>query len=154
MENNATIMQSTLNNIESRSNFSYDLPDRRRLEYAFGLVTGSSIVDIGIADGALVHAASSLPKIQKATGVDIFWHSRLVRSDKVDYRQISILDKEFDVEPHDTVVCMEVLEHLYSKDTDFALSRLRSLTLKRLIVSVPFQEPEPLWWHDKPGGHR
>lgn len=28
------------------------------------------------------------------------------------------------------------------------------MAASRLVVSVPFNEPEPLWWHDKPSGRR
>ena len=61
---------------------------------------------------------------------------------------------EFQKEKYDTVTCMEVLEHHYPKNNQKMLTNLRRAAKKRLIISVPFNEPEPLWWHNKPGGHR
>ena len=49
---------------------------------------------------------------------------------------------------------MEVVEHIEEKHNAIMLSTLRKAAKRRLVVSVPDCEPEPVWWHDRPGGHR
>jgi cyclopropane fatty-acyl-phospholipid synthase-like methyltransferase len=128
--------------------------DWKRLAFAAGLATGSTALDVGTAHGVLLHMLAESSEFRTVTGLDIRRHSQAwIRNDTA-YLSGSISDPNLDVVPHDTVFCMEVLEHLPEAQTNIALQNLRAMTTERLIISVPFEEPEPLWWHDKPGGHR
>lgn len=135
-------------------NLKVDGPDLQRMNFALKLMKGSSALDVGIAWGLLTNALANREDVNKVTGLDISWHSKLLRQKGVKYIQKSLLDPDFRLEQHDTVFCMEVLEHLPAASNAKALTNLRKTAGQRLVVTVPYLEPEPLWWHDKPGGHR
>jgi hypothetical protein len=90
----------------------------------------------------------------RLTALDIRRHSRFMGPERVDFRIGSIADPALDLPEHDTVVCMEVIEHLPESANPEILANLRRLAGRRLLVTVPFEEPEPLWGHDRTGGHR
>ena len=129
-------------------------PDRRRLITCLQLISGKTLLDVGMGKGILVNSAFLSKKLDSITAVDVRKspNARLKRGIK--FIEKSLISGEFVNERFDTVVCMEVLEHLESKFNSVMLTNLRESTDNRLIVTVPFNEPEPLWWHDKPGGHR
>jgi hypothetical protein len=129
-------------------------PDWKRLEFAAELATGSSALDVGTAHGVLLHMLAESGEFRSITGLDIRRHSQAWIRDDTAYLTGSIADPSLSIPPHDTVFCMEVLEHLPETQTSIALQNLRATATRRLVISVPFEEPEPLWWHDKPGGHR
>jgi len=139
---------------KSSSGIKVEDPDLRRMDFALQLMRGRSALDVGIAWGLMTNALADMHKARKVTALDISWHSKLVRKKGVKYVQKSLLDKNFNLERHDTVYCMEVIEHLNVANNEDALANLRKSTRQRLVVTVPYLEPEPLWWHDKPGGHR
>ena len=132
----------------------YSVPDWNRILQAFNIVEGKSILDVGIGNGALVNMLKKSNKFNRITGVDINKHSKLVLLDGIEFKIMNILDLEFKDKEFDTIVCMEVLEHLEINDFYTGLSELRRVAKNQLILTVPFREKEPVWWHDKPGGHR
>jgi SAM-dependent methyltransferase len=135
-------------------NFHLAPDDWRRLQYAFGLAAGRSVLDVGSGHGALLHLLSDSGRFEKVTGFDIRTHSQAILRTDVSYLQGSIADAKLTLPAHDTVFCMEVIEHVESRFNDIMLRNLRSAASSRLVVTVPFEETEPVWWHDKPGGHR
>lgn len=135
-------------------NFHLAPDDWRRLEYAFDLAAGTSALDVGSGHGALLHLLADSGRFDKVTGFDIRTHSQAILRTDVSYLQGSIADAKLALPAHDTVFCMEVIEHLEAGFNAIMLRNLRSAAVKRLVVTVPFEEPEPVWWHDKPGGHR
>ena len=139
--------------ISEKHQLSLEEPDIRRHQTCLSIIKGTSLLDVGAGKGILVNAAKISKKANKITALDIkeSQGQRLKRG--IRFVQGSILT-EFQKEKYDTVTCMEVLEHHYSKDNQKILTNLRRAAKKRLILSVPFNEPEPLWWHNKPGGHR
>lgn len=133
----------------------YDQRDWARLEFAASLADGKSVADFGIGPGVLVYSLAETNKFQQIIAVDINTHSRALHHPRVNY-YIADLRKPFSssLGRYDTVFCMEVIEHVEEQHNSQMLSSLRQMAALRLIVTVPFNEPEPLWWHDKPGGHR
>lgn len=62
----------------------------------------------------------------------------------VEYRQLSVADLDYPDRSFDTVICMEVLEHLETEVMLEGLRQIRRVCAGRLIMSVPFIEPLPL----------
>jgi SAM-dependent methyltransferase len=56
----------------------------------------------------------------------------------------SIVDLPFDDDHFDVVTCMEVLEHVPDDVFHPGLAELRRVCRRQLVMSVPFQEQEPL----------
>ncbi len=137
-----------------RPDFKTEARDLFRLDYAAQLAVGASVLDIGIAEGMLVHHLADQKRFEQVTGVDIRRHSKRVDHPDVSYLEHDLRTGDPAISRHDTVFCMEVIEHCEAQHNDVMLETLRSLAGRRLVVSVPYNEPEPLWWHDRPGGHR
>jgi hypothetical protein len=136
------------------NDFQLDGRDWARLEFAFQLTTGASVLDVGTGHGALLHMLADSGLYKTIRGFDIKTHSKAVLREDVEYLNGSIAAPLLVMPRSDTVVCMEVLEHLEERYNSIALKNLRSHAVERLVVTLPFEEPEPVWWHDKPGGHR
>lgn len=139
---------------EKVPNLVLDKTDWARFGFALELMAGSSVADIGTGHGVMVNAVADSKQFSRVSAFDIRTHSQALIHDAVDYYEGSIADPNLDMPLHDTVVCMEVVEHLEEQHNEVMLANLRRLAKRRLIVTVPYDEPEPLWWHDKPGGHR
>ncbi len=133
----------------------YAPADWARLLRALQLVEGHSVLDVGVSNGAFLQMLVRSERFRRIDGIDIRKHSMLILPDDCEYHLMSVADmSSFADDTFDCVVCMEVLEHLETPDCDAALRELRRVVRHRLIVTVPFNEPLPLWWHDRPGGHR
>lgn len=134
--------------------FPYTDDDWRRISFAGQITVGDTAADVGTGTGVFAYLLAHSDAFSKVVGVDIRYNTRMLRHDAVDYGIADIRETEFSIGQFDSVICMEVIEHLDESSNDAALANLRSAARKRLIITVPFDEPEPLWWHDKPGGHR
>jgi GR25 family glycosyltransferase involved in LPS biosynthesis/exopolysaccharide biosynthesis predicted pyruvyltransferase EpsI len=134
--------------------FKFQEPDIRRYKTCLQITRGESLLDIGINRGILVNAADISGQFDKIVGVDIYKSENAILGENITFKKISVLDPNFISSKYDTVVCMEVVEHIEAEYNSQLLKNLRDSTSKRLIITVPLDEPEPLWWHDKPGGHR
>ena len=132
----------------------YSDPDWNRILQAFDTVKGQSVLDVGIGNGALVNMLKKSNNFDRVVGIDIKENAFLELLDEIDFKTMNVLDLKFQDNEFDTVVCMEVLEHLEIKDFYTGLSELRRVAKNQLVLTVPFREKEPVWWHDKPGGHR
>lgn len=132
----------------------YTEADWARIRSAYDLVTGSCVLDVGVGNGALLQVLSRSRRFEPVAGVDIRRHSKLQLPVDVDFHLMSVASLDFADDEFDTVVCMEVLEHLEAPDLEPAIAELRRVARSRLVMTVPLNEPHPLWWHDKPGGHR
>ena len=51
---------------------------------------------------------------------------------------------QFDDASFDVVICMEVLEHVDRRTFAAGLSELRRVCGDQLLMTVPFEEPEPI----------
>lgn len=139
---------------ERDAEYKVQEPDSRRMKTCLQITKGNSLLDIGTHHGILVNAALISNQFDIIEGVDLKRSPNAIIDERIEYRYCSITDTDFVNRQFDTVVCMEVIEHVESQHNSIMLENLRNSTSKRLIVTVPFNEPEPVWWHDKPGGHR
>lgn len=117
-------------------------------------VVGSSLLDVGIGAGQIFNVLAKMPSIDKLVGIDVRWNKKLIRPDRGVLELHNILSLPFEDNSFDTVSCMEVLEHLEIIDFAKGLSELRRVCRSRLIMTIPYKEPEPVWHHDVAGGHR
>jgi SAM-dependent methyltransferase len=134
--------------------FKTEPMDLRRIDFAAKLATGRSVADIGSGPGQLINLLGDRKRFARLSSVDIHDHSKRIVHPDVAYLRGDIRKRDFRLDPHDTIFCMEVMEHCEPGYNAQILTNLRRVALKRLVLTVPFNEPEPLWWHDKPGGHR
>lgn len=134
--------------------FNLDEKDLSRLEFAANTVTGSSVMDIGVGQCLPLNFLARTKNFDRLVAMDIKPHSQLRLDPGVEFVQESITSDLSGYGKFDTVICMEVIEHIEPQYNDVMLANLRGLAAERLVVTVPYDEPEPVWWHDKPGGHR
>lgn len=133
----------------------YSNYDWNRLFIAYQLVQGESVLDVGIGNGAFSNILTKSKRFNKVVGIDIRKNSKLVMpEDNYSFYEMSVVNLKFSDNQFDTVVAMEVLEHLEIQYFPVALKGLRRVAKNRLVTTVPYNEPEPVWWHDKSGGHR
>lgn len=104
-----------------------------------------SVLDVGIGGGQLVNALALSKAFRVVAGVDVRWHSTLkTMSDHIELHQSSIKSLPFAANAFDLVICMEVLEHVSADVFTPGLQELRRVAKDRLIMTVPFEEPEPI----------
>ena len=100
-------------------------------------IVGESVLDIACGRGFL---AKLLAKNHNVTGADFIIDQDMVMNNpdiKWDTANIEAL--EYTEDQFDTVVCTHTLEHVINIDT--ALSELRRVAKKRLIIVLPRQRP-------------
>lgn len=125
----------------------YSNHDWRRIQHALTLLSPGSktILDVGVGPGALLNYLQLSGTYEHVTGIDIRTYSKLIMTDEAtDYRIMDATDMPFEDNTYDTVVCMEVLEHLQGDLLTKAIAQLRRVARRQLIMSVPFDEPKPL----------
>lgn len=104
-----------------------------------------SILDIGAGQGLFVNALALTGAAETIRGIDIRDYSLYselwpgFERIMVDAEQMPFADGAFD-----TVVCMEVIEHLPDGKLERVLAQARRVARRRLILSVPLCEPLPL----------
>ena len=125
----------------------YQENDWRRIEYISSLLPKTnSVLDIGIGNGAFLNLLILLNRFQRILGIDIRRHSKfttLFESQLYQIMYASVTNLPFSNKSIDIVTCMEVLEHLDKQSFLAALHELRRIS-RFLIVTVPYNEPEPL----------
>jgi 2-polyprenyl-3-methyl-5-hydroxy-6-metoxy-1,4-benzoquinol methylase len=106
----------------------------------------TSLIDVGIGAGQFVNAAAKSRKFKSVIGVDCRQTSGLKQLSK--FWTLVIHDLTSPYAPPwlkaDVVTCMETVEHINQRDFARAIGSLKSMAQKRLIVTVPFEEPLPL----------
>jgi len=132
----------------------YSKHDWNRIKKCYELISGKTILDIGIGNGALLNILSKSKKFKKITGIDIRRHSMLVLPEDVEHHIMNITQLSFKKDEFETIVAMEVIEHLEYDEMVIALKSMREIAKNRIIISLPYNEPHPVWRHDRPGGHR
>lgn len=102
--------------------------------------------------------------------VDLKVHStQKLISDDIEFQEMNILNLVFENNEFDTIICMEVLEHLgtlqkvdeaqkylgWDLDPFFkGIMEIRRVAKKRLIISVPYNETFPLYHYGIISGHK
>ena len=103
------------------------------------------MLDVGIGGGQFINVIQRSGLFAEVHGLDILWHSKLIRLEPaISLHQLSLDSMAFDDDSFDHVVCMEVLEHLDAETFSRGLAELRRVVRRKLIVTVPFDEPEPI----------
>ncbi len=128
--------------------------DWRRCEEAYALVQGPRVLEVGVGPGQMFYALAQTDGVQDLLGLDVAWNQKLIRPEVGRLEIMNVIDLKLEDASWDTVLCMEVLEHLDVIDFPKALHELRRVCRGTLIVTVPYKEPEPVWHHDRRGGHR
>jgi len=134
------------------------------------LIKGASILDIGIGNGACLNLLHLLNKYQRICGIDLKKHTtQNLLSEEIEYQEMNITNLRFEDNEFDTIICMEVLEHLGSKQDSVeaqnflgwnldsfykGIIELRRVAKRRIIVSVPFNESFPIYHHNIATGHK
>ncbi len=122
--------------------------DYRRWAYMQKLVESSkSLLDVGVGAGEFVNSLAMAGKVKKIVGVDYKQHSRYTRhSDNYEMVTADISNfKMFKDNQFETTVCMEVIEHLPDGVMEKGIAEVRRVTNGTLYMSVPFEEPEPIF---------
>jgi ubiquinone/menaquinone biosynthesis C-methylase UbiE len=99
-------------------------------------VVGDSVIDVGCGRGYLARRLTSVASA--VTGCDIVLADDLTDT-SVTWTQGSVENLPFEDRQFDTVVCTHTLEHVQS--IHLAISELRRIAKKRLIVVVPKERP-------------
>lgn len=109
------------------------------------LPVGASALDVGVFTGQFVDCLHLSKKYERITGIDIVrkpgFHTV---TPEPDVREMSVARMDFADDSFDTVVCMEVIEHVEEDDYRCALTELRRVCRGYLLMSVPFDEREPI----------
>lgn len=125
----------------------YAEDDWSRIAFCYSLFAddGGSVLDVGVGPGALLNMLGLGGEFSTVTGIDIRHYTKLVKlHDGLDIRIMSVDAMEFADDSFDSVICMEVLEHIDLEQFESALSELRRVARKKLFMTVPIREPEPL----------
>jgi 2-polyprenyl-3-methyl-5-hydroxy-6-metoxy-1,4-benzoquinol methylase len=124
----------------------YTEDDWARLHWIFyQLPKGETILDVGIGGGQFFNILHLSNQFKHVVGIDLKKHSKLLLlSRDMDFREMSVANLKFGDKSFDIVICMEVLEHINNNIFDDALSEIRRVARGKLIITIPFQEPEPL----------
>jgi len=117
------------------------------------LVVGDSLLDAGCSFGFLpLVVAERVPSLTNVVGVDIrvepFPVTRAIAAERhltnVRFRQADLLANDFSaVGRFETVTVLHVLEHFTEADMYRVLTNLLQVTVRRLIIAVPYEPGEP-----------
>ena len=129
-----------------------DEMDWLRCSHALKYVKGDSALEIGPGVGMIIDSLTK--RGIDVAGLDLAPQSKAMFPEGIELQLGSIADPLLKLEKYSTVICMEVLEHLQVAANPVALANLRYAATERLIITVPYNEREPLWHADQPGGHR
>lgn len=132
----------------------FSVYDWFRISTAYHLTDFGDILEVGPGNGQLLSIYVASGRVKSLHAIDIITYSvELPR--EVSFSICSVDNmKQFSDNQFDTVVCMEVLEHLPITIFSTALKELRRVCRNRLIVALPFNEQAPLFLEGKLGGHQ
>lgn len=109
------------------------------------LKPGGRILDVGVFTGQFLDILALSGKFDQVTGIDIMRKPRFhTLSDAYEFQIADCCELPYENSSFETVVCMEVLEHLEVDDFPRALSELRRVCGGHLVMSVPYNEQLPL----------
>lgn len=122
--------------------------DWQRLSYVGRRLKGApSILEVGPGRGFLSRMIAKGGKYPRQVAVDVVDPPKSPKhkyGPGVEFRQQSVVDLPDPDGAFDTVLCMEVLEHLDDDALPRAIAQIRRVCARRLIISVPYLEPLPL----------
>lgn len=99
------------------------------------------ILDVGCGSGVLMNKIKNIGR-HIIVGTDLSAEAiRIVREDlKLDCFVGSVTNLEVEDKSYDTVICSEVIEHLFEEDLEKAFSELVRISKETIIISTPFLE--------------
>lgn len=114
------------------------------------LMPGDSVLDVGVFTGQFLDGLAMSNKWNHVVGIDIVkkpgFHTL---SENYEFHIADCRVLPFDDKAFSAVVCMEVLEHLEVKDFPKALAELRRVCNAQLVISLPYNEQQPLSLHHR-----
>ena len=125
----------------------YRPDDWSRITYALRVVQpGGRVLDVGLGAGQFVNVLACTGWFDEVHGVDPTRFDKYIEMSS----DIRRLDAGIDELPYpdsyfNVVTCMEVLEHLEPDVLELGLAELRRVCRGQLVMSVPFDEPEPIY---------
>lgn len=128
---------------ERRSDPSlYDKDDFRLFSHVLGLLpAGGRVLEVGVSTGQFIDILASSGKFDEVVGVDTAKRSGFhTISTNYLLRIADCRDLPFDDKSFDSVVCLDVLDHLPAGDIARALSEIRRVCKNRLVISVAYTE--------------
>lgn len=124
----------------------FPLYEWQRISLAFGKIQpGARCLEVGPGRGYLSNMLAWDKRFENQIALDIVELKNPKKFDPhIQYVQKSVTELDEPDNYYDTVICMEVLEHLEDRDFEKALHNIRRVCKTHLIISVPFLEPLPL----------
>ncbi|MFK8025117.1 MAG: class I SAM-dependent methyltransferase [Ilumatobacter sp.] len=124
----------------------YRPADWKRTSYVLDLLRpGGRLLDVGAGAGQFANMLASTARWESVTALD---HTRFGKYrefyDSIERVDASIVELPFDDDHFDVVTCMEVLEHVPDEVFLPGIAELRRVCRGQLVMSVPFQEQEPI----------
>jgi len=124
----------------------YHDDDWRRTTFALELARpGATVLDVGAGAGQFANMLAACGKFDSVTALDRIRFDKYVEFYPGLYRRdANIVELPFADDEFDVVTCMEVLEHVPNEVFGPGIAELRRVCRGQLIMSVPFEEAEPL----------
>jgi ubiquinone/menaquinone biosynthesis C-methylase UbiE len=123
----------------------YHPADWRRTSYVLDLLrSGGKVLDVGAGAGQFMNMLALSGRFSSVTALDHTRFRKYTELGEVTRVDGSIAELPFDDDHFDVVTCMEVLEHIPTEIFDAGLAELRRVCAGQLVMTVPFEEPEPL----------
>jgi 2-polyprenyl-3-methyl-5-hydroxy-6-metoxy-1,4-benzoquinol methylase len=124
----------------------YRVDDWRRTSFVLDqLRHGDRLLDVGAGAGQFANMLAASGKFGSVSALDHVRFGKYTEfHDSITRFDASIVELPFDDDYFDVVTCMEVLEHVPDDVFLPGLAELRRVCRGQLVMSVPFQEREPL----------
>ena len=121
--------------------------DWQRITFVLGAIGWHGrFLDVGLDAGQFVNAVARAHRFDEIHGVDrIRFNKCLELDERIERHERSIVDLPFPDGHFDVVTCMEVLEHLPDDAYEAGIAELRRVCRGQLLMSVPYEEPEPIF---------
>lgn len=109
------------------------------------LRSGTNVLDVGAGAGQFVNMLAASGKFDSVAALDRGRFEKYSEFSPIITRyDASVSDLPFDDNEFDVVTCMEVLEHVPDDVFLPGIAELRRVCRGQLVMSVPFEEAEPL----------
>ncbi len=128
-------MYSEISSVKIQDN-NTDL-SKSMIHEVYSNIIGERILDVGCGNGVL---ADQLSNKGEVTACDILIDDKTVKAlPHIHFREAAIENLPFDDGEFETVTCTHTIEHI--RDVSKAISELKRVAGKRLIIAVPKERP-------------